>query len=617
MNTSNSPASVVGQRFAKAKREWSDLSHTLLASYAAGFITPALVQHITGNTTVFLNMQHAVQTNPTVTPVFDSMRVNVRTFFYPQRLCMRGMYGNNYMELDEIENASFPVMAYSSAVVNASSHSFVETILPGSLLNRLGYPSAILGRSFMPLQRENSFMNDYGYFNNNVDSDLVTTSVTRTFNLTPIVAYYDICARYLSNPYDPEIPALTHFTELTLQLDNPGGTNPVYSVDTFVNEDDGIEFHNLYDVRDWLLKVKGIATLPGANTIPTQISLFSKVAANVNYNVIRNGLTGPLGPLTQKVATTNFAAGLTYAHISDVLKNKSYQLGLWPSLYMDDISSTYFDTEEIENLMAIDLGSDVESYRLGKSLWNKMFRSILRGKKLDDWVEIQFGSRLKTADHPILVGVDHFNITFSDVLNQSTSGQSADATTNIPLGSASSRGNKGSGNQRRITFTATEPGILMVLVDLVPYVSYNTALPSWLDWKTYADYPLPAFAGRNFSDLKAGDIVFSGDETLDYGVVGKQPLYYDFMCSRDRVGGIFDTRLLDTYTFKRQHNYSAYIEGDNTYLQQVGTTYVQKSMYDYAFPDWGQNGGENYFIKTQFDLRLLQPIPNDVIKTRI
>lgn len=610
MNKQNSPESVVSQRFAKSKREWHDLSHTLLASYASGFITPALVQPITGNTTVFLEMDHAVQTNPTVTPVFDSMRVNVRAFFYPQRLCMRGMYGNNYMELDEIESMPFPMVSYSSSALNSSTSTFCEVILPGSLLNRLGFPSSILGRQWTPMVKENSFYNLNRYLETTSPSQVLGsgsgTDVNMTFNMSPVVGYYDICARYLSNPYDPEIPAIRHKISFdTSALPVPGSN----SVINLVNKDDTVEFYNLYDVRDWLLNVKGIVTsVNTGSSLPAQLSCFVKNSSIGVSARVRSGLIGPLGDLTQTVNATSVA---TYANYIEACANKSYQLGLWPSLYMDDVSSTYFDNEEIDKLMSINLGDDVESYRLGKSLWYRTFKSILRGKKLDDWIEIQFGSKLKTSDHPIFVGADHFNINFSDVVN-SNGVQTGDGFT--PLGAAAGRGNKGSQNKRRISFTAPEPGYLYVLIDLVPYVSYANAIPNWLDWKTFADYPLPSYAGRNFRDLRIGEILFTGSSADDY-VVGKQPLYYDFMTSRDRVGGIFDTNLLDTYTFKKKFNDGNAPE--DGFAGLIGTTYIQKGMYDYSFPDWGQNGGENFFIKSLFNLRLLQPIPNDVLNTRI
>lgn len=610
MNSSNSPASVVGQYFANSKREWHNLSHTLLASYASGFITPALCLPLTGNSSVVLNMEHALQTNPTVTPVFDSQRVNVRAFFYPQRLCTRGLYGNNYMELDEIESLEIPKLAQT---INVSAvNPLTEVILPGSLLNRLGIPAMYLGLDFVPLNRRRLIMPESRYGQVKTTEALYPSDAATqgfSWNMSPVVGYYDICLHYLANPYDPEIPMASYSGQVVA-----GGG----SVDTQFND-----IYNLYDCRKWLLDMKGVASGVGSSTVPTQVSLLSK-QSNINRQYITGGIKGPLGPLTLTLSNGGNGS-VTYLDVIDSVERKSYQQGLFPSLYMDDDLTTYFDSDEIDKLMSVQLDSNltagnaltnvtVESVRLGKSIWNRMFRGILRGKKFDDWVQVQTGAKLKMSDHPIFVGADYFNVTFNDVLNNTA------GTSEIPLGASASRGNKGSGNRRSISFTAQEPGYLFVLIDLVPYVSYSGNLPSWLDWKTFADFPLPAYAGRAFKDLKVSDVVFTDRNVTNNSVIGKQPLYYNFMTSHDRLGGIFETDLLDTYTFKRTFNFNwngDLSDYESIDAQIIGSTYMQKGMYDYAFPDWGQNGGENFFIKTQFDLKVLQPIPRDVLKTRI
>lgn len=603
MNTSNSPASVVSQPFAKANREWSDLSHTLLASYASGFETPALCLSLTGNSTVVLNMEHALQTNPTVTPVFDSQRVNVRAFYYPQRLCTRGLYGNNYMELDEIEQLEIPTISMVDTNLGVTGR---EIVLPGSLLNRLGIPSMFMGKTFVPLDRRRVTL-DRAELDGSTAVALATGATPElSWNLSPIVGYYDICAHYLANPYDPEIPM------------------PEYKLNFYTDDNDEVQssfnvsqntIYNLYDLREWLLNVKGVSSSVATSTVPSQVSLFSK-ETNSNLQSLGRGLRGPLGPLTQTATVVGLNSELVYNNVLDAPFTKtSSQLGLFPATYMEDNLTTYLDSEEINTLMSVDLGSDVESYRLGKSIWNRMLRGILRGKKYDDWIEIQTGAKLKMSDHPIFVGADYFNVTFNDVLNNSAS------SNEVPLGASASRGSKGRGNRRKIAFTVQEPGYLFVLISLVPYVSYSGNVPKWLDYKTLADFPLPAYAGRNFRDLRVEETVFTDNPNLNTTVIGKQPLYYDYMTAHDRLGGIFDTSLLDTYTFKKTYDFNwngmMFPSGDIAQANIIGSTYIQKGMYDYAFPDWGQNGGENFFIKTQFDLKVLQPIPRDIIKTRM
>lgn len=595
MNKQNSPEKVVGQRFANAKREWHNLSKTHLASYAVGFQTPALVQPLTGNSTVVLDMDHAIQTNPTVTPVFDSMRVNVRAFFAPARLYCRGMIGNNFLELDEIENIELPVVDYAvqnEAWENEYKEAYrgngdyfgFNVIAPGSLLNRLGYPASQLAlQGPLPLERERR---------GRVISAVGNETVDRTpWNMMPIIAYYDICSRFLSNPYDTNIPF-------------PTWENAYYDEDARYLGD---VYYDLKDVQDWVAQCRGyMPSLNNEGTVVPLPSIGQLLTGNTSTGrSVFHGLQAFGLPLMYSLQVDD---------VGDVLywpagaAQRSSQIGLWPSLYMDDYATTYFDNEDIIDLMQVEVGEDMESFRIGKSVFSRKLRSILNGRRFDDWVEIHFGYKLKTSDHPIMVGADHFTIRFNDVFNQTADGSQ-------PLGSSASRGDKGASARRRISFTTQEPGYLFVLIDIVPYVTYSNFLPNWLDWQKFGSFPLPEYSGRGFQDLTIGDVVNTGT-SLNSAVVGKQPIYYDFMTNRDTLGGIFSTDLLDTYTFKRKFDVRE-IFGGGEVFDGVRSTYMSKLMYDYAFPDWGQNGGENIFIKSLFNLRVLQPIARQVIKTRL
>ena len=606
MNKQNSPESVVGQKYAKAKREWHNMSKTHLASYAVGFQTPALVQPLTGNTTVVLDMDHAIQTNPTVTPVFDSMRVNVRAFFAPARLYCRGLIGNNFVDLDYIEDIELPTMAYSmsqTTTVNNMYAGKLHAILPGTLLDRLGYPVSMLGaKGWYPLYPERC--GSAVPLNAEAENSMTQMSGI-SWNVMPILAYYDICARYLSNPYDLEVP-FPHFL----------GSDLTGTVDFEYNQ-----YVNLHDVQAWIANCRGysVGVANGSSStvkkLASYLTALGPTSSSINANTVFSGLSafGGIVPLTHQ-----FTYDTDYTkRFNPSITHKTYQHGLWPSRYMNDYTTAYFDNEDVDALMSTGLvdGGDVtvESYRLGMSAWKRKLRSMLNGKKFDDWVEIHFGYNLKTSDHPVMVGADHFQIRFNDVFSNSDTGAGTDDFK--PLGASASRGDKGTGARKQISFTTQEPGYLFVIIDIVPHVTYTGFNPNWLDWKTFSDFPLPEYAGRAFQDLCVGDVVSTGVPAEDQTVIGQHPLYYDFMTNRDTCGGIFSTPLLDTYTFKRKFDMATL--GSQSVLEGVRSTYMEKLMYDYAFPDWGQNGGENIFIKSQFGLRLLQPIPRDVIKNHV
>lgn len=584
----NTPNQVVHQAYKSDKRSWFALKHTHLSSYQPGLVHPDLVQPITGNTTVKLNMSRYIQSAPTVTPVFDTMRVNFRVFFYPQRLCVRALYGNNYEEVDDIESVEIPQLSLIGN--NNWDEDQFGLVLRGSLLNRLGYPAcASNNNGIIPLRRgaydvvvlESSPTPSLASLMD--DSDLPSL-----FNASPLIAYYDIWNHYIRNPYVNYIPVLRNRSF-------SGGYSTIWTPEISYVRDDVI--------TNAILGIRGVASVSGAATIETPEYYFRFDGGNPLYVTFGGDI-----PLFDSFSNMDFDD--EFFGFDSVLSST----GLLPSNLAEHYQTMYYDDEEIERVLDIDLGSTVESLRLGKSVWNRALRTILRGRKFTDWIDVQFGSKLKMSDHPIFVGSDSMVVSFQDVLNQSSQGDT-------PLGKAAGagiRGGKGHHTDRTITFTAQEPGYLMVLVDFVPEVSYSDALPRWTEYDSMASFPMPAYSGRTFQDLKLSDstIVYSNGDETNERVIGKQPLYFDYMSSYNRTSGLFATKPFDGYTFRREFDLED-LEHVTDVESYVGSTYILPSMFDTAFADVGVNGRQNIWMKTEYNLRLFQPLEKQVVTGRI
>lgn len=202
-------------------------------------------------------------------------------------------------------------------------------------------------------------------------------------------------------------------------------------------------------------------------------------------------------------------------------------------------------------------------------------------------------------------------ISFQDVINQSAQGD-------VPLGKASgagARGGKNSDGDRTIVFTAQEPGYLMVLVDFVPEISYTDVLPRWVEYDSMSSFPLPAYSGMQWQDLKGSDLVYTGTNFDDF-VIGKQPIYFDFMSSYNRTSGIFNTAGFRPYTFQRRFDLSL-LDEQVGLLDYIQSTYILPTTFDYNFADIGQNGRQNFWMKTEYNLRLFQPLDKQVVSGRI
>lgn len=586
----NTPNQVVHQAYKSDKRSWFPLKHTHLSSYQPGLVHPDLVQPITGNTTVKLNMSRYIQSAPTVTPVFDTMRVNFRVFFYPQRLCVRGLYGNNYEEVDNIESIEIPQLI----MPNFSNENYFGLVLRGSLLNRLGYPSGVVGHGNIIPLRKGSY--DELLLNGSpalsISDALQNSDLRNSFNASPLIAYFDIWNHYIRNPYVNSIPVLQN--RFITNSDNDWSPSIFYYSDDFIT--------------NAILGIRGVVSVPDSATVRQPSSYFLNQANGLPNSYCFGG-TVPL------LDCSNISQFSTLSSLFDAgIDTLVSSTGMLPSNFGEHYQTMFYDDEEIEKVLDIDLGSTVESFRLGKSVWNRALRTILRGRKFTDWIDVQFGSKLKMSDHPIFVGSDSMIVSFQDVLNQSSQGDS-------PLGKAAGagiRGGKGHHADRTITFTAQEPGYLMVLVDFVPEVSYSDALPRWTEYETMSSFPMPAYSGRTFQDLKLSDstLVYSDGDEFNERVIGKQPLYFDYMCSYNRTSGLFATKPFDGYTFRREFDIDDLQEVSDI-EEYVRSTYILPTMFDTAFADVGVNGRQNIWMKTEYNLRLFQPLEKQVVSGRI
>ena len=603
----HSPEQVASQSFATKKRDWFPWNHTLLSSHSFGRVDPILCEPVTANTTIKLDMFSALQTNPTATPIFDSAVVTDSVFFVPQRILCRGIYADNFMELGTIEDIQIPYL-YSSFVTSAPTIADASSLacLPGSLLNRLGYPAHIVtpAGAFIPLDDRHlpAELKNVDVVGSNAALGALFTA--ESINASPMLAYYAVCERFYSNPYYPEVVYPSTYFESS---DNPnlfGELVTQYSM------------CSLYDVRNNLLAIRGIVN--DGETLQSYSDYIS--AYNPNFSATRVlALNIDYGSTEDACLTSyTFVAPGLFNNIFDMvgtLQNQLSSAGIWCAQYGKGYQTMYFDEEDITQLEyneATEIGDTVSTVRIARSRFNQMFRTILRGKRFTDWVDINFGAKLKICDHPIFCGSNSYNMFFNDVVNQSANQQGEDG---IPLGTAASRGYASKSGSRPISFTTQEPGYLLVLRTIVPNVSYSSVMPRWANMKTMSSFPMPAYSGSTFQDLRVDDIVTTFTQA-DSHVVGKQPLYFDYMQKFNRLHGVFATHLNESYTFKRETDVSD-LEIENI-AQNVGSTFIIPSQFNYAFPSiGGVQQQENIFIKTMFNMSVLQPLDRSVLQTNL
>lgn len=609
----HSPEKLVGQRFADAKRDWFPWHHTLLSSHAFGRVDPILCEPVTGYTTVKLDMKSALQTNPTATPLFDSATITDSVFFVPQRILSRGLNGDNILELDDIESIPTIPVAYnkvSSLGQISASVDDTRLILPGSLLNRLGYPAAILtpANTLIPLDTRH-------FLTTNKSLTISSNASINTFDsfyidYSSVFAYYLICERYFTTPVSPYLSFYNGYMRLTYDASTSKFTNSEYSFYRFTNFD-------IYSLRDWIMNVRGIVNSSNSTSISSLNYLFGYV--NDTNSIPR--LNTSSGSLLDLVDILNIVdsdgvhitpASASVSDLVSMCQNQISSTGIWPAMYDDHYQTMFFDKDDIDSLeysTSTELGDSVTTARIARSRFNRIFRSILRGRKFTDWVDIHFGAKLKTSDHPIFVGSNQWEVVFDDVLNTNGAGDSE-----TPLGTAASRGKGLKPDSKEISFTTQEPGYIIAVRTIVPKVSYSSVMPRWASYKTFASFPMPEYSATTFQDLKVSDVVTTFTPADDYSF-GKVPLYFDYMAKYNRLHGVFATHLNESYTFKREVDCTTY--DSESLWRAVRNVYIDDNMFNYNFPSiGGVQQAENIFIKTKFNMRVFQPIDRSVLQTR-
>lgn len=614
----NSPEQFAPQHFADAKRDWHNWTHTLLSSHAMGYCDPILCEPLTGHSTVKLDAISALQTNPTLTPLFDSAVVTDAYFFVPQRVISRGLMNDNFMELDEIDSIAVPCVNTGLITTGGNEYftsyakSEMYMVTKGSVLNRLGVPACIMSGGMLPLDSRHLVAEDF--IQSNISGSFIHRPAEK-WNMSPLIAYYQICERFFSNPYDVEIP-IESTTFNMVSVESESDTRPfALDVRTYA------EKHNLFDVRDTILALRG-TTDSNAQTTIYPVEQYLRRIVTQNNSLLQFGRNYPI-EVVDTIRPINPIGFTSYdaRTFVEMFENLTSHTGIWPARYNESYQTLYFDNEDIDDLVAVGSattsvnangdpiadGVSVLDLRLARGRMNKMFRAILRGKRWTDFVDIVFGAKLKMCDHPIFVGSNSYPIVFDDVINQSAGSE------DNPLGTASARGKALKDGMKEIVFTTDEPGYLIGIRTIVPNISYAAVTPRWLSYRTMSSFPQPQISGTAFQDLRVDDVVTTYS-TGDSMSIGKQPIYSDYMKKYNRLQGVFATKTNESYTFKRE----SFTEDTSTenLPNVVGSTFVTPSQFNYAFANvGGLQQAENYFIKTQFKLRVFQPIDRQVLST--
>lgn len=633
--TKNSPTGVLNDgNQPRVARNWHDRSQDNVLSIATGFEVPTLCEWLQGNSTVKLDINCAIQTQPTLSPVFADVYVNNLIVFCPLRLYVPGLYGNNYLEADVIENISFPQISSLFSGAFSEDPENQHVILQGSLLAHLRYPRAF--STGLPVDNRLWITNsgqleietaegEFSYYDSYTPVDF------SQYNALGVLAYFDACLHYVVDPYDKSIPF--ERTEFTIEyLSDSNLATPEYSLDVQ-------RFRTAYDYDDLLSLVyeaKGLKTgtnyldnglqidgLPQSATTLPLLSSYVSVPIELAEAISEEGSSFRLdawnGSSSEKLGFQTIGSYVSHE-------------GLFPVTFAPDYFTTFYDDDQVNKLYQISFSDgSYMGLRLAQADYNRTVNAIIRGQKFDDWDEATYGVNLKLSDHPIKLGSDSFRIAFKDIVNQNSGAERSGNP--VPLGTAVARGYAAQGLKKEFHFTTLEPGILFVLTSAVPAVQYSADVPIHNRYLKMGDLPNRYYDGATFQNTRFGEMIHTGSSyiPLDDYSIGSVPIFYENMISHDRVSGLLATEAFGSYTFTRDFGPRGFLDGitlndddDITpaaVLDLARSKYVNGANYDYQFaassPIFNALGdtaaSENYFLYMHFQLRVLEPLTNQVI----
>lgn len=604
----NSPEHILKKMYTSEKRAWSNnCGFRSQTNIGLTHIYPIAVVPLTGNTTVKMEMQHYLQTEGTPLPLYEGMRVDVDCFFLPQRLYTRGLYGNNLTESIEVDKLPLPRASIVDRDIYGDVSSGIKAVLRGSLLNRLGVaPQMILPGGNRPLRPE-MVMYEEEILAEVLDGGINSRDVY--VNMAVVAGYYDICRTRYMNTFVNEVPI--SFTRSVLSNRTPAGE--LYDLTASTGS-----FNAFYDTSSfgqYINYLRGVA-----NFYDDDVPMVNEIFYNDEKFSVSNGLSFVV-PLLDSLDEGSLDDLLGLSTVKDVARalNNEYSItGLWPNRLDSHFQTMFFDENEINSLTrSISIGGDVESFRLAESKFALTLKKILRGRTMEDWIDVQYGNTLKINDEPIFVGRDSFMVSYQQIVSSATTNSDKKGER---LGDTSSRGvggtakaydDKGNAVSKPIVFTTQEPGYMMVLCRCTPEVSYPDVHERFHEYDTLDDFPLPIYSGKLFQPLKSSDMIFTGLETYDNIVIGQQPYGFDYMTSFNRSSCKFASSE-EGSVFNRKFDLAGLGSFDPDVLAYLQTVYVEPDVYDENFYDNGVNGRLPFKLISLFDIRKCMPLEKQV-----
>lgn len=615
-----------------------NLDETFTSTVSPGTLVPFWVQVGLPGDTFDIDLRTAINTLPTLGPLFGRFKVQMDIFSIPMRLYNSFLH-NNKLEVGlNMANIKFPTMTMTAQPMDLDTINDIDNcqVNPSSLMAYLGFR----GAGYAP-----------------------ATAVTRDINAMGVMGYWDTVKQFYSNKQE-EIGAVIHYGTITptaQTIDNIQANSADFSNNWTIDESPnssmtyamlaGTSIQVNYtgaapDPKQIMINLVGIGAisfydLVGGAVFNDTVATFLTGTVNTtrwgtpianNWNYSTNTQPQAVGPIVATFPLANIDTikeeVLSYAQTSSAYSVNSADLepykwlyeqpnnipnilmsqeGLAVKTYDSDVFNNWVRAEYIDYVNSVSsvstLGDSftIDQLNLATKIFYLLTRVAVGGASYQDWVETVYDEKmLRQAETPMWMGGMITWLGFQEVVSKS-------ATEKEPLASLGGKGvvyGKHSGG--KVIIKVKEPSILMGIFSLTPMITYSQGNAWYNDLLTMDDLHKPALDQIGFEDsLNVRRAWWSrhhnGADWVDTSA-GKVPAWLWYMTSHDKAYGKFaiqDDQMFMTLNRRYEVDTTG---GDAGRILDL-TTYIDPARYNYIFADQGSVDAMNFWVQIAIDCK--------------
>lgn len=594
-------------------RSTSDLSYAWRSTMGIGTLVPFMKILALPGDTFDIDLENKILTNPTIGPLFGSMKFQADVFTCPLRLYNAMLHNNALnigMNMKEVKLPKYELNVSRDYEGDGEKNIAKSSIFPylGTRAVYKGYKRQInavpllavfdIFKNYYANKQEDDFLMYSGVKIQNTDLVLTGKVVEKQDPYTGAMKpFLEIVSNKKQSEFSRSTPIgiyddkgllyITRFSDLKINPLVDGTTETTWYIRG--DKNNAIKL-TINSVTDTLIQMPAGGdinnTVRSTNSTTTTFEQGESVRKLEKFKLeeIDNLREFILSKGKQQVILTKdseipFIKALLN---EDTLKEELG--GMLVKTHQSDLFNNWINSEWVEGsngisaVTAIDTSSGsftLDTLNLAKKVYEMLNRIAVSGGSYKDWIETVYTSDYYfRAETPVYEGGMSSEIEFEPIVSTSASQEDGYE----PLGTLAGRGINNNKKGGKLTIKVNEPCYIIGLASITPRVDYG----SGEDWDNYLDslddLHKPQMDGIGYQDLLTREIDSAG-----YGVkkaIGKQPAWIQYTTAVNKTYADFATGGSMSYMVlnKKGDITTAYINPEG-YNNIFATTGIQERNF--------------------------------------